>query len=221
VADLEPLLPSVAAAPQATEIYVTPFLPDAAEALIQSGRHSQAEPLIEALESNGRRLDRPWMLACGGRCRALLLAERGDLAGATEAVQRALAEHDRLPMPFERARTLLVLGQLQRRQRHRTSALETVQRAATEFEAIGAALWAEQARRTANRIDPRSHPDQLLTASEYEIAELVASGMSNREVGAALFVSAKTVEVHLSRIYRKLGIRSRSELGWRIARPQT
>ncbi|WP_244602383.1 response regulator transcription factor [Mycolicibacterium sp. NCC-Tsukiji] len=82
-------------------------------------------------------------------------------------------------------------------------------------------MWAEQARRAAGRIDPRAHPDGLLTASEYEIAELVASGMSNREVGAALFVSAKTVEVHLSRIYRKLGIRSRSELGWRIARPQT
>lgn len=221
VAALEPLLASVAAAPQATEIYVTPFLPDAVEALIQLGRHRGAEPLIEALESNGRRLDRPWMLACGGRCRALLLAERGDLAGATEAVERALAEHDRLPMPFERARTLLVLGQLQRRQRHRTSALETVQRAAAEFETIGAALWAEQSRRAAGRIDPHAHPDDLLTASEYEIAELVASGMSNREVGAALFVSAKTVEVHLSRIYRKLGIRSRSELGWRIARPQT
>lgn len=220
VATLQPLLPSVPAMPQATEIYVTPFLPDAVEALIQVGRRREAGPLIDALESNGRRLDRPWMLACGGRCRALFLADEGDLAGASETVRRALVEHDRLPMPFERARTLLVLGQLQRRQRHRAAALETLQQAAADFEKLGATLWVEQARRAAGRIDPRAHPDEVLTASEHEVAELVASGMSNREVGAALFVSAKTVEVHLSRIYRKLGIRSRAELGWRIARPQ-
>ena len=120
---LQPLVAMATAMPMSTEIFVTPFLPDAAEALIQLGRADEAEPLVDALETNGLRLDRPWMLACGGRCRALLLACRGDLGGATTAAQRALVEHDRLPMPFERARTQLVLGQLQRRQRHREQAL--------------------------------------------------------------------------------------------------
>jgi len=87
------------------------------------------------------------------------------------------------------------------------------------FEALGTPLWAEQARRAAGRIRRQSEQSETLTDAERRIAELVASGMSNREVGAKLFISAKTVEVHLSKIYRKLGIRSRSELGWRIARP--
>lgn len=219
VVTLEPLLSVVRAMPDATEILVTPFLPDAVEALIQVGRSQDAEPLIDALEHNGRRLDRPWMLACGARCRALLLAGRGDLDGAKQAAALALAEHERLPMPFERARTQLLLGQVYRRQRHRETAAATLQQALIAFESLGTPLWAEQARRAADRIHRRPGADETLTAAERRIAELAASGLTNREVAAALFISAKTVEVHLSRIYRKLGIRSRSELGWHIDRP--
>ena len=216
---LQPLVAMATAMPMSTEIFVTPFLPDAAEALIQLGRAGEAEPLVDALETNGLRLDRPWMLACGGRCRALLLACRGDLGGATTAAQRALVEHDRLPMPFERARTQLVLGQLQRRQRHREQAAATIGTALAAFEAVGTPLWAERARVELERVNVRAARADALTDAELRIAELVASGKTNREVAAALFVSAKTVEVHLSRIYRKLGIRSRSELGWHIVRP--
>ncbi|ORA34447.1 AAA family ATPase [Mycobacterium aquaticum] len=219
VATLEPLISVVRAMPEATEILVTPFLPDAAEALIQVGRYEDAEPLVDALERNGRRLDRPWMLACGARCRAMLSAGRGDLDGAEQAATLALAEHERLPMPFERARTQLLLGQLYRRRRHRETAAATLQQALTVFESLGTPLWAEQARRAADRIHRRPAADETLTDAERRIAELAASGLTNREVGAALFISAKTVEAHLSRIYRKLGIRSRSELGWHIQRP--
>jgi hypothetical protein len=109
------LLDAVTAAPEATEIFSAGFLPDAAEALIGLGRLDDAESWINALEANGRRLDRPWMLATGARLRTLLPAQRGDLGAATAAAERAMTEHDRLPMPFERARTQLVLGQLQRR----------------------------------------------------------------------------------------------------------
>lgn len=203
----------------ATEIYVAAWLPDAIEALIGLNRLPEAEPLVEALEANGRRLDWAWMPAVGCRSRALLLGAQGHVDQAVEAAEQALTEHDRLPMPFERARTVLVLGQLQRRQRRRAVAVATLQEALAAFEALGTPLWAEQARRALGRIDERSDRGAVLTASERRIAELVASGMSNREVAAKLFVSAKTVEVHLSRIYRKLGIRSRAELGWRITRP--
>jgi len=220
VSTLQPLLPMVAAMPMATEIFVAPFLPDAAEALIQAGRPDEAEPMVNALESNGRRLDRPWMLACGARCRALLLAARGDLDEAAETAQQALIEHNRLPMPFERARTQLLLGQLQRRQRHREAATATIRDALATFETLGTTRWAEQARRAGDRVHRGSAGTEVLTATEQRIAELAASGMTNREVGTTLFISAKTVEVHLSRIYRKLGIRSRSELGWQINRPE-
>ncbi|SHU73023.1 helix-turn-helix transcriptional regulator [Mycolicibacterium mucogenicum] len=216
---LEPLLSTFADRRRATEIYVAEWLPDAVEVLVGLGRLAEAEPLVEALEVNGRRLDRAWMLAVGGRCRALLLGAQGHVDQAAAEAEHALTEHDRLPMPFERARTLLVLGQLQRRQRRRAVAVATLQEALAAFEGLGTPLWAEQARRALGRIDERSDRGAVLTASERRIAELVASGMSNREVAAKLFVSAKTVEVHLSRIYRKLGIRSRAELGWRIARP--
>ncbi|ORA37827.1 hypothetical protein BST13_07245 [Mycobacterium aquaticum] len=216
---LEPLLSNFREARQATEIHVAAWVPDAVEAMIGLDRLTEAEPLIDALEENGRRLDRPWMLAVGGRCRALLLAAQGEPDRAVVVAQQALAEHDRLPMPFDRARTQLVLGQLQRRQRRRRVAVETLAQALATFEALGTPLWAAQARQATGRVDLRPARDNELTDAERRIAELVASGMSNREVAAKLFVSAKTVEVHLSRIYRKLGIRSRSELGWRIARP--
>ncbi|SEA76006.1 ATP-, maltotriose-and DNA-dependent transcriptional regulator MalT [Mycobacterium sp. 283mftsu] len=219
LAALEPLLSIFSQRREATEIYVAEWVPDAVDALVGLGRLAEAEPLVDALEGNGSRLGRAWMLAVGGRCRALLLGAQGHVDEATAVAGRALAEHDRLPMPFERARTVLVLGQLQRRQRRRAVAVATLQEALGAFEALGTPLWAEQARRALGRIDERSDRGAVLTASERRIAELVASGMSNREVAAKLYVSAKTVEVHLSRIYRKLGIRSRSELGWRITRP--
>ncbi|WP_051574893.1 AAA family ATPase [Mycobacterium sp. URHB0044] len=215
---LEPLLHRVMAAPDATEIFVAGFLPDAIESLVELGRLAEAEPLIEALEGNGRRLDRPWMLATGGRCRAMLLAARGDLAAATAAVEAAMVEHDRLPMPFERARTQLLLGQLQRRRRMKSAASSTLRSAQQTFEELGTLLWAERAgaELAPVNMDPRSTGD--LNAAEQRVAELAASGMTNREVGLTLHVSPKTVEASLSRVYHKLGIRSRAELGRLLGR---
>jgi hypothetical protein len=93
------------------------FPPDAIEALVSLGRHTEAEPLIEALEGNDRRSDRAWILAVGARCLSMSLAARGDVDAAERMARQALVEHDRIPMRFERARTQLLLGQLQRRQR--------------------------------------------------------------------------------------------------------
>jgi DNA-binding NarL/FixJ family response regulator len=220
IAALEPLLGGITAAPGATEIYLAGFVPDAAEALIGVGRIDDAEPLIDALENNGTRLDRPWMLAVGARCRAIMLAAHGDLNAATAAVDRAMAEHDRLPMPFERARTQLLLGQLQRRQRRRDAAA-TLHDALQTFEQLGTALWADRVRNEIARTTSRMRRADGLTPAEYRVAELAASGMTNKDIASALFISPKTVEVNLSRIYRKLNVHSRLELYRRFESPMS
>jgi DNA-binding NarL/FixJ family response regulator len=213
VTALEPLLSQVEAEPRATETLLAAFLPDSAEALIHLRRLDEAKPLIEALEHNGRRLDRAWMLAVGARCRAMLLAAQGDLDAALDAAAEAMSQHERLPMPFERARTQLILGQLQRRQRHREASTTALREALETFEHLGSPLWADRARAELARTDVSSARAGELTVSERRVAELAASGMTNREVASVLFISPKTVEANLVRIYRKLGIHSRAELG--------
>lgn len=201
-----------------TEVITGFFLPDAAEALIALGRHDDAEQMVGALERNGAALDRPWMLAVGNRCRALLLVAQGDLDGALGAVERAMAEHDRLPMPFERARTQLVMGEVLRRLRRRDAAEQIVREALRQFDGLGSPVWADRARKILARVNGSGRSGSVvLTDSELRIAEHVASGMSNKEVADALYVSVKTVETNLTRVYRKLGIRSRAQLGTQLA----
>ena len=200
-----------------TEIMSCSFMPDAAEALIALGRLDEAVPLVEALERNGQALDRAWMLAVGSRCRALLSMERGDLAAALSAAERALDEHERLPMPFERARSQLVFGEVARRLRRREAAAASFRSALSTFDEAGSPLWTERARLGLAGVAGASRTvGSELTEPERRVAELAASGMSNRDVAEALFVSVKTVETNLTRAYRKLGIRSRAQLGSRL-----
>jgi DNA-binding CsgD family transcriptional regulator len=209
---LQPLLSRYAEGQFGTEIHVAAFVPEAVEAMVQLGRPEEAEPLVEALNRNGRRLDRAWMLALSGRCRALLLAARGDLDAARLSAQQAMIEHERLPMPFERARTQLLLGQLLRRRRRKDSG-GSLREALAAFEEMGTTLWADRARAELARIEGYPSRSVGLTSTEQRVAELAASGMTNREVAAALYISPKTVDANLARIYRKLGIHSRAELG--------
>lgn len=213
---LAPLLSRLRTAPAVTEIINAWFLPDAVESLIQLGRFTDAETWAGLLERNGRRLDRPWMLAVGGRCRGMLLGAQGDVDAATRCVEDAMKQHDRVEMPFERARTQLLLGQLQRRQRRQDAASTTLSDALDTFERLGTAVWAERARVQLARINVGPRGDAVLTPSEQRVAELAATGLTNRDVAAALFISPKTVEANLSRVYRKLEIHSRAELGRRM-----
>jgi ATP/maltotriose-dependent transcriptional regulator MalT len=215
---LQPLLSMFDRVP-GTEIMAAWYIPDAVEAVVALGRFDDAEPLVKALEHNGRRLDRPWMLAVGARCRSMLLAAQGDVDAADRMARQAMTEHERLPMPFERARTQLLLGQLQRRQRKKEAAAATLGEALRAFEDLGTPLWAKRTRAELARTNVSPSADPGLTPSERRVAELAASGMTNREVAAALFISPKTVEHNLSRVYRKLGIRSRAELGQRMGLP--
>jgi DNA-binding NarL/FixJ family response regulator len=141
------------------------------------------------------------------------LAAKGDIAGAHRMAQQAMTDHERLPMPFERARTQLLVGQLQRRQRQKETATATFRTALTAFEEMGAPLWADRARAELARTNVTPSRGLTLTPSEQRVAELAASGMTNRDIAAALFISPKTVEANLARIYRKLSIKSRAELG--------
>jgi DNA-binding CsgD family transcriptional regulator len=122
-------------------------------------------------------------------------------------------------MPFERARTLLVLGRIRRRLRRKRAAAQAQQEALDVFEDLGARLWAAQAAADLDRVAVRRAGPAELTPSEHRVADLAATGLTNREVAATLFISPKTVEANLARVYRKLSIRSRAELGRLLAPP--
>jgi DNA-binding NarL/FixJ family response regulator len=216
---LEPLLARFDPSSYPTELTAAAFVPDAVEALTALGRSDEAEPLVDALERNGRTLDRAWMLAVGARCRAMVLVANGELEAAVQSAQRAIAVHDRLPMPFERARTQLLLGQLTRRERSESTAV--LRDALAVFELLGTELWAKRARAelAGRRTKAPARGQDALTAAELRVAELAASGTTNRDVAAKLFISSKTVEATLARVYRKLAIGSRAELGERLGRP--
>lgn len=198
-----------------TEIMVGAYVPDAVEALTALDRTAEAGELTAALEANGARHDRPWMRAVGARCRALVLAAEGDLDGALLAAERAMSHHDLLPMPFERARTQLLLGQLQRRRRRTQAARENLTAAASVFDEIGSPQWSARAHRELERVATGT-AGAVLSDSERTVAEHAAAGLANKEIAAAMFLSVKTVEMHLSNVYRKLGIRSRAQLSDRL-----
>jgi DNA-binding CsgD family transcriptional regulator len=186
-------------------------LPEAIEALIALGRLEEAEELLGVWEELGERFDRPRIRATAARCRALLGAAHGDLDAALVHAEVALEHHRDLPVPFERARTLIVLGTLHRRTKRKAAARAALEEAIEILDSMGARLWAGRARAELGRIGGRARSDGL-TPTEQRVADLVAEGRSNKEVAEALFVSVRTVEANLTRVYAKLGIRSRTEL---------
>jgi DNA-binding CsgD family transcriptional regulator len=191
---------------------LTRYVPDAVEALIELGRLEEAAELLAWYEGNALRLERHGAIAACCRCRGLLAAASGRLEEAPAAFERALAEHEAVPFPFDRARTLLVYGAALRRAKRKADARDRLEQAAAAFDALCAAAFADRARAELARIGGRRRSEGGLTPTERQIAELVAEGRSNKEVAAALFVTVKTVEANLSRVYAKLGLRSRAEL---------
>jgi DNA-binding CsgD family transcriptional regulator len=187
-------------------------LPDEIESLIQLSDLEAAEALVETLEEQGRRLNRAWAQATGARCRGQLAAAQGNLQRALRSLDDALTEHERLPDPFELGRTLLVAGNIRRRARQKHLAKEALERAAGLFADLGAAIWAARATEELDRVGGHpSRPDQL-SPTERRVAALVGEGKTNKEIALSLFVSVKSVEANLTRIYSKLGLRSRTEL---------
>jgi DNA-binding CsgD family transcriptional regulator len=189
---------------------------NAIEAMIGIGDLPEAETWLERYEDLAARSRRPWALATAARSRGLLLEARGNIEGAREALGRALAEHARMRCPFERGRTLLAAGSIRRRAREKRSARENLEEAHRIFESVGARLWSGRAGDELARISGRRPAASNLTTTETRLAALAAEGLSNKEIAAALHISVHTVEAHLTRIYRKLGIRSRAALPRRL-----
>jgi DNA-binding CsgD family transcriptional regulator len=158
-----------------------------------------------------------WALATSARCRGLFSAAQGSFDAALAAFDQALAEHDRMTGSFERGRTLLACGAVRRRARQRGAAREALQEALEIFEQQGARQWTRRAAEELARISGRRPGNAQLTATELEVARLAAAGRANKEIAAALFMSVHTVEAHLSRTYRKLGVRSRTQLSQHAA----
>ncbi|MFL5796849.1 MAG: ATP-binding protein [Actinomycetota bacterium] len=195
------------------------FLPDEIEALVALGESDMGRPLLEATLDRARALGRPWALATGERCWGLLAASLGQLPEALAAFERALESHRMLDEPFELGRTLLAQGQVFRRMKKWGLARDSLGRSSEIFERLGAVLWANKARAETARIGGRAPSPVGLTPTEQSVADLVASGLTNREAARALFVSVSTVEASLRRIYSKLGVRSRTELSRRLSEP--
>jgi ATP/maltotriose-dependent transcriptional regulator MalT len=216
-AQLEPLAAAVVQI-GLVEPGVVRFLPDEIEALIALGELEAAEQPLRLLEERGRALDRVWALASSARCRALLEATRANFPAARASLDEALAQHERLGQPFELGRTLLAQGSIERRAKRRALARQALTQALEIFDTLGAPLWAEKAAAQLARIPGRAAASRELSEAERRVAELVAEGRSNREIAAELYVSVRTVEWNLSKVYSKLGIRSRTELASRLGR---
>jgi DNA-binding CsgD family transcriptional regulator len=195
---------------------LTRYVPDQIEALADLDRLDEAAELLDWFEGNAERLGRRGAIASSRRCRGLLAAAEGLLDEALGAFEQALVEHDAVPLPFDRARTLLVYGAALRRAKRKADARDRLGEAAAAFDELGADAFAARAQAELARIGGRRRSEGGLTATERQIAELVAEGRSNKEVAAALFVTVKTVEANLSRVYAKLGLRSRAELAHRL-----
>ena len=187
---------------------------DEIAALIQLGELEAATGLVDELERRGTWLNRPILVGTACRYRGLIRAARGDLDGAAEPIEQALAIFDG-GLPFERARTLLISGEVRRRSKQKRAARDALEEALALFDKVGAPLWAAKARAELARIGGRTTTAGL-TATERRVAELVAEGRSNKEVANELFVSVRAVEANLSKVYAKLDVRSRTELARRL-----
>ena len=187
------------------------------EALIGAGRLDDAARELALLESDAERASAASSIAIGARSRALLEAANGRLDPALDPAERSVGGFDALPMPLERARSLFALGQIRRRRKEKRLARAALEEALGAFESAGAAGWAERTLAELARI-PVRRVSASLTPTEERIAALAAAGLTNRQIAERSFVSPKTVEANLARVYRKLGIRTRAELGRVMAR---
>jgi len=185
--------------------------PDLVEALAHAGNGARAAQVLRDFEARLEGRGRVSASAAAARCRGII-----DAGGWQDAFEEALALHEEVPTPFERARTELCYAERLRRARKRAEARDRLRAAVEVFDGLGAVPWAERARAELRASGERARrsttPVNALTQQELAVARLVVSGATNREAAATLFVSPKTIEFHLANAYRKLDVRSRTEL---------
>ena len=193
---------------------------DYVEALVATNRLGPAEAFLDDLDDQVRTSGRRSSGAVATTGRALIFAARGDVDTAADTIRRSLAYYESSPLRFDQARTRLIAGRIIWRSRARRAARELVVAALDDFTSFGATVWAQRARSELARMSFRATAATHLTETEQRIADLAAAGMTNKAIAGQLFVATKTVEANLARVYRKLGIRTRAELGARIGRAE-
>jgi DNA-binding CsgD family transcriptional regulator len=185
---------------------------DLVEALVATGRLDEAATNAAAMQQIANRLGRPTLLAGAARARALVAAANGNRAGAVSLAQAAVDGYAATPMVVEHARSLLTLGQIHRRFKEKAPARAALEQALVVFDRLGAERLAERTRQDLARVGLRTSGGTALTETELRVARLAATGRTVRQVGDELFISPKTVEANLTRVYRKLGLSGRAEL---------
>ncbi|MFI0448980.1 AAA family ATPase [Actinomadura sp. 6N118] len=191
-------------------------LPDLVEAAVRVGQPERAHEPARWHQDWAMQMGQPWGRAITTRCAALLAPDNK----AEALYEEAIGLHLQGGPPFEHARTELLYGEWLRRSRHRNEARTHLRTALEIFERLGADQWSERTRaelRAAGESLGDATPDRsdvlaLLTPQELQVVRLAAAGMSNREIGAQLFLSPRTVGYHLYKAYPKLGVASRNEL---------
>jgi len=181
------------------------------DGLVPLGRVDDAARLVDDWESAARQLRRERVLAQVARCRGVIAAARGDMSVALDLLEESVIRHEAADDPFGRLRALLSLGVVKRRLRQKRAAREALEAERAGFAALEAASWVASAEAELGRIGGARRIEGL-SSSELSVATLVAEERTNREIAAALFLGERTVASHLTHIYGKLGIRSRTEL---------
>ncbi|GAA1943877.1 LuxR family transcriptional regulator [Streptomyces durmitorensis] len=206
----------VAASPSGHTIVVLYCVPDRVEAAVRTGRADSVREPARVFAAWADHTGAAWARALAARCRALLAPE----AEAGAAYEEAIALHTDDGRPFERARTELLFGEWLRRAGRRSEARTPLRSALDTFELLAAPPWAERARaelratgESRARHTGDAAPLERLTPQERQVVRLAATGMTNRDIGAQLFLSPRTVGYHLYNAYPKLGVASRGELG--------
>jgi DNA-binding NarL/FixJ family response regulator len=204
-----------------TEPGVFPVAPELVEVLVELGSRDTACEVAERLRELAELQQHPWGLVSWARCDAVVRLTAPGSSGddAALALARAAADYERLGLRFDQARSLLILGRALRRTRKWGAARRALEEAIAAFARLGSPGWAEQAREELGRVGARRPaPTGELTAAEGRVAALAASGLSNKEISQSLHVTVYTVEAHLSHVYAKLGVRSRTQLAGRLSR---
>jgi DNA-binding CsgD family transcriptional regulator len=195
-----------------------PVAGDLVEALVEADAIAEARAVTRRLQRLASAQAHPWGLATAERCVAMLGLTSAYDEQQAAALARAAERYGTLGLEFDRCRSLLFLGRLQRRVRRRAAARTSLESAAAGFERLGCDGWAERARAEAGRISARRPTARgELTPAERRVVELAAEGLANKEIARALYVTVNTVEVHLARAYAKLGVRSRAQLAKRLS----
>ena len=197
-----------------------PVAGDLAEALADAGRPEAAREVTGLLAGLAAAQQHPWGLATAARSAAIVTLAEGYDEAAAAGLAQAAAAYQALGLDFDAARALLVLGRAQRRAKKRAAARQSLGQARAGFGQLGCPGWARAAAAELDRVSGRrAAPGGGLTPGEQRVAELAASGLSNREIAAQLYLNVATVEAHLSRAYAKLGVRSRTQLARRLGAP--